>query len=49
MTYASYLKFYGLTESEATREDWLYNEWNHGRVYMYEGKFFSTANGKEVK
>lgn len=49
MTYAAYLKFYGLENTAENRENWLYNEWHHDRVYMYQGKFFSTMTGKEVK
>jgi hypothetical protein len=48
MSYNFYLKFYGLTENEHTREDWLYHEWSHGRVYMCAGKFFSVTTGKEI-
>lgn len=48
MTYNQYIKFYGLERSKETREDWLYNEWNHGRVYRYNGEFYSVATGKKV-
>lgn len=48
MTYPEYIKFYGLEETEATREDWIHNEWNHGRVYQHKGEFFSTTTGKKV-
>lgn len=49
MTYTAYLRFYALTDNKSTREDWLYNEWIHGRVYQYEGKFYSVKTGEEVK
>lgn len=48
MTYKQYIKFYGLSDSKQTREDWIYNEWNHGRVYQYNGEFYSTTTGKKV-
>lgn len=48
MKYAEYLKFYGLADTEENREDWLYNEWHHGRAYMYEGEFYSTYTGKKI-
>ena len=49
MKYNSYLKFYGLENTEENRENWLYNEWHHGRAYMYDGKFYSTETGEEIK
>ena len=49
MKYESYLKFYGLEDTEESREDWLHNEWSHGRVYRSSGKFYSVETGKEVK
>ena len=49
MTYTTYLKFYGLEKNKQTRENWLFNEWLHGRVYQYNGKFFSTTTGEEIK
>lgn len=49
MTYKAYLVFYNLEANAETREDWLYNEWHHGRIYMQDGKFYSTETGKEVK
>lgn len=48
MKYADYLKFYGLADTEESHEDWLYNEWHHGRAYMYEGEFFSTSTGDKL-
>ena len=49
MTYNTYLKFYGLKDTAENRENWLYSEWRHGRVYKYEDKFFSVETGKEIK
>ena len=49
MTYFEYIKFYNIPKNQQTREDWLYSEWHHGRVYMYEGNFYSTATGERVK
>ena len=49
MSYNAYLKYYNLKDTEENRENWLYNEWSHGRTYMHEGKFYSVETGKEVK
>jgi hypothetical protein len=48
MKYADYLKFYGLADTEESHEDWLHNEWHHGRAYMYEGQFYSTTTGEKL-
>ena len=49
MKYADYLSFYNLEDTEENHENWLYNEWHHGRAYKYENKFFSTTTGEEIK
>ena len=48
MSYTAYLKFYKLADSKQTREDWLFNEWQHGRVYQYNGEFFSTTTTEKI-
>lgn len=48
MKYTEYLKFYGLTETENTYMDWLYNECHHGRAYQYKGEFYSTLTGEKL-
>ena len=49
MSYEAYLDFYGLENSEETRQDWLYNEWHHGRAYKFEGEFYSTETGEKLE
>ena len=48
MTYKTYLEFYGLTDNAENHESWLYNEWHHGRLYMYNGEFYNTYTNKKV-
>lgn len=49
MTYKNYLKFYRLKNTTENHENWLANEHAHGRVYVYENKFYDVKTGKEVK
>lgn len=48
MTYAEYLNFYHLENTEDNRENWLYNDWHHGRAYLYNGTFYSTSTGEKI-
>lgn len=48
MNYNEYLAFYGLPCSMATHNDWLYNEWYHGRAYQHEGEFYSIVTGENL-
>lgn len=48
MTYAAYLKFYGLKDTKDNREAWLESEWHKGRAYKYDGEYYSTATGKKL-
>lgn len=49
MTYAAYLKFFNLKDTAENHESWLYSEWRKGRLYKYNGEFFSTTTGEKVK
>lgn len=49
MTYAAYLKFYGLKDTADNRDNWLYAQWAKGNLYKRGDKFFSIETGKEVK
>lgn len=48
MTYATYLRFYGLKNTAENRENWLANEHIHGRVYLYNGRYYSVETGAEM-
>ena len=48
MNYDEYLAFYRLPRSKATHNDWLYNEWHHGRAYQHEGEFYSVGTGEKL-
>lgn len=48
MTYKEYIKFYNLEKTNDTYLDWLCNEWHHGRVYQFEGEFYSVLTGEKV-
>ena len=48
MKYKAFLKLYDLKDTPQSREDWLASEWGKGRLYMYEGEYYSTATGEKV-
>ena len=48
MTYAAYIKFFNLKDTAENYESWLASEWRKGRLYKYNGEFFSTTTGEKV-
>ena len=48
MKYTAYLKLYGLADTAGNHDNWLASEWSKGRLYMYEGEYYSTETGKKV-
>lgn len=48
MNYPEYLQFYDLPETPESHDDWLYNEWRHGRAHLYDGVFYRMGTGENL-
>ena len=48
MNYNEHLAFYQVPRSKKTHDDWLYNEWYHGRAYQDEGEFYCVVTGEKI-
>lgn len=48
MTYAAYLKLFNVKDTAENYDSWLASEWRKGRLYKYNGEFFSTTTGEKV-